>query len=196
VASIFYLVEHVKLPSVPVESPSDPRSDQDLVAAANAGDPGAFDVLYHRHKAWVLSLATRCTGDADQALDVLQETFIYLLSKFPGFKLTSRLTTFLYPAVKNISIAVRRKSARFGGGQQPFDTLPGPVAAGQNELTEVVSSLPATQREVVLMRFVDGLSLEEIGVALGIPLGTVKSRLHNALAALRTDPRVQRFFEP
>jgi DNA-directed RNA polymerase specialized sigma24 family protein len=43
---------------------------------------------------------------------------------------------------------------------------------------------------------VDGLSLEEIGVALGIPLGTVKSRLHNALATLRADPRVRQFFEP
>ena len=91
--------------------------------------------------------------------------------------------------MKNISIGVRRKSARFGGGQQPFDTLPGPVAAQQNELTAVVSGLAETHRELVLMRFVDGLSLEEIGVALGIPLGTVKSRLHNALASLRADPR-------
>ena len=181
---------------MPVEPPSDPRSDQDLVAAANAGDAGAFDALYHRHKAWVLSLATRFTGDADQALDVLQETFIYLLSKFPGFKLTSRLTTFLYPAVKNISVAVRRKSARFGGGEQPFDSVAGPVPAQPNELTEVVRGLAEAHREVVLMRFVDGLSLEEIGVALGIPLGTVKSRLHNALNTLRGDPRVRRFFEP
>jgi RNA polymerase sigma-70 factor (ECF subfamily) len=46
------------------------------------------------------------------------------------------------------------------------------------------------------MRFVDGLSLEEIAAALDIPLGTVKSRLHNALNALRADPRVRKFFEP
>jgi RNA polymerase sigma-70 factor (ECF subfamily) len=196
VASIFYFVRDVKLPRVPADPASDSRTDQDLVAAANAGDASAFDALYHRHKNWVISLATRFTGDADQALDVTQETFIYLLSKFPGFKLTSRLTTFLYPAVKNISIAVRRKSAKFGGGQQPFDTLPAPVAARQNELTAVVSGLPDTHREVVLMRFVDGLSLDEIATALDIPLGTVKSRLHNALATLRGDPGVRKFFEP
>ena len=164
-ASIFYFVSRVKLPRVPADPTSDLRSDQDLVAAANAGDASAFDALYHRHKNWVVSLATRFTGDADQALDVTQETFIYLLSKFPDFKLTSRLTTFLYPAVKNISIAVRRKSAKFGGGQQPFDTLPAPVAAKQNELTAVVSGLPDAHREVVLMRFVDGLSLDEIATA-------------------------------
>jgi RNA polymerase sigma-70 factor (ECF subfamily) len=196
VASIFYFDRHVKLPRVPADPSSDSRSDQDLVAAANAGDASAFDALYHRHKNWVVSLATRFTGDADQALDVTQETFIYLLSKFPGFKLTSRLTTFLYPAVKNISIAVRRKSARFTRGQQPFDMLPAPIAARQNELTIVVSGLPDTHREVVLMRFVDGLSLDEIATALDIPLGTVKSRLHNALATLRGDPDVRKFFEP
>jgi RNA polymerase sigma-70 factor (ECF subfamily) len=175
---------------------TDPRTDQELIAAANAGDASAFDALYHRYKHWVVSLATRFTGDPDQALDVLQETFLYLLGKFPGFRLTSRLTTFLYPAVKNLSIAARRKTGRFAAGQQPLDALPTPATpATPNELTTVVANLPQGQQEVVLMRFVDGLSLEEIATALSIPLGTVKSRLHNALAALRADPRVQKFFE-
>ena len=166
------------------------------MAAANAGDASAFDAIYHRYKHWVVSLATRLTGDADQALDVSQETFIYLLSKFPGFKLTSRLTTFLYPAVKNLSIGLRRKRSRFVGGEGALEGLAGPVAAETSELTAVVAGLPETHSEVVLMRFVDGLSLEEIAVALEIPLGTVKSRLHNALGMLRGDARVQKFFEP
>ena len=184
--------------SVSTESPvaDDPRSDQQLIAAANSGDPSAFDALYHRYKSWVISLATRFTGDADQALDVLQETFIYLLSKFPGFKLTSRLTTFLYPAVRNLSIAARRKRGRFAGGQEALDSVAAATPAMASELTTVISALPEAQAEVVLMRFVDGFSLEEIGDALRIPLGTVKSRLHNALATLRGDARVKRFFEP
>jgi RNA polymerase sigma-70 factor (ECF subfamily) len=175
----------------------DPRSDQQLVAAANAGDAAAFEALYARYKDWVVSLAMRLTGDADQALDVLQETFIYLLSKFPGFVLTSRLTTFLYPAVKNIAIHLRRKRDRMIRSELP-DVLPAQAltATADGDLAAVVSGLPETHREVVLMRFVDGLTLEEIGQALDIPLGTVKSRLHNALAALRKDPRVLRFFEP
>jgi RNA polymerase sigma-70 factor (ECF subfamily) len=202
VAGIFSFAAIGKLPRVPPAAPppapvdDDPRSDHDLVAAANAGDATAFDALYHRHKQWVVSLATRFTGDPDQALDVLQETFIYLLSKFPGFTLTSRLTTFLYPAVKNISIGFRRKSARFIGGDAGLDQAPAPTPAHASELTTVVAALPEIQQEVVLMRFVDGLSLEEIATALSIPLGTVKSRLHNALNALRADPRVQKFFEP
>ena len=174
----------------------DARSDQDLVAAANAGDVEAFEAIYARYKQWVVSLAMRLTGDPDLALDVLQETFIYLLSKFPGFVLTSRLTTFLYPAVKNIAIQLRRKRDRMVRSELP-DILPAPAAAAgaDSDLVAVVSGLPESHREVVLMRFVDGLSLEEIAQALGIPLGTVKSRLHNALAALRGDPRVRRFFE-
>jgi RNA polymerase sigma-70 factor (ECF subfamily) len=176
--------------------PDDDRSDQQLVAALNAGDPSAFDALYHRYKDWVVSLATRLTGDGDLALDVLQDTFVYLLSKFPGFVLTSRLTTFLYPAVKNIAIGLRRKRSKFAGGDQSFDALPAPAPATPSELTTVVAGLPETHREVVLMRFVDGLSLEEIATALEIPVGTVKSRLHNALAALRADPRVAKFFAP
>ena len=175
----------------------DPRSDQELVAAANAGDADAFEALYARYKEWVVNLAMRLTGDADQALDVLQETFIYLLSKFPGFVLTSRLTTFLYPAVKNIAIHLRRKRDRMIRSELPEGVpAPAPTATADGDLAAVVAALPETHREVVLMRFVDGLSLEEIAQALGIPLGTVKSRLHNALAALRKDPRVQRFFEP
>jgi RNA polymerase sigma-70 factor (ECF subfamily) len=183
---------------VPTDVPSDSRSDDALVRDANAGDPGAFEALYHRHKDWVASLATRFTGDADLALDVVQETFIYLLSKFPGFKLTSRMTTFLYPAVKNLSIGLRRKRARFASraAEQAFDGLAAPAASAPGELTAVVAGLPETHREVVLMRFVDGFSLDEIAAALQIPLGTVKSRLHNALGTLRADPNVQKFFAP
>jgi len=58
-----------------------------------------------------------------------------------------------------------------------------------------MASLPEIYREVVLRRFVDDFSLEEIGQALHIPLGTVKSRLHHALAALRANPAVQRYFQ-
>ena len=202
-AGIFSFVAHVKLPRVPpAPAPrppaDDPRSDQDLVAAANAGDAWAFDALYHRYKNWVVSLAARFTGDPDLALDVLQETYLYLLSKFPGFRLTSRLTTFLYPAVKNLSIAHRRKTSRLAGGDpEVLGQIAGPpTPAEDGELATVIAGLSEPHREVVLMRFVDGLSLEEVATALDIPLGTVKSRLHNALGALRADPRVREFFEP
>jgi RNA polymerase sigma-70 factor, ECF subfamily len=88
------------------------RSDAALIDAINGGDAEAFAALYHRHRDWVASLACHFTGDPDMALDVLQETFLYLLRKFPGFRLTSQLKTFLYPAVRNLSIAVKASRRR------------------------------------------------------------------------------------
>ena len=106
--------------------PNDSRTDLQLVDALNGGETGAFDVLYFRHRDWVMRLALRLTlrftGHHDDALDVLQETFAYFVRRFPGFELTAALTTFLYPAVKNFSIAARRKRQRSVSDNQ--DVLP------------------------------------------------------------------------
>lgn len=187
-------------PTVRVESPEqfDSQSDLQLIAAVNAGDPAAFEVLYFRYRDWVTGLAQRFTGSEDLALDVMQETFLYFLKKFPGFRLTANLKTFLYPAVKNLSIAARRKASRYQSteGEQRFlDELAAQSSASDaGELAVVLANLPEEPREVLLLRFVDGLSLAEIADAVNIPLGTVKSRLHNALTALRQDPRTKEFF--
>jgi RNA polymerase sigma-70 factor (ECF subfamily) len=189
-------------PAARVESQDqiDPRTDAQLIAAINAGDAAAFEVLYFRHRDWVVTLACRFTGSEDLALDVMQETFIYFLKKFPGFRLTANLKTFLYPAVKNLSIGARRKSQRYQSGEaeQTFlANLPSETATPETgDLAVVLTNLSAEHREVLLLRFVDGLSLAEISGAMGIPLGTVKSRLHNALETLRRDPRTKELFEP
>lgn len=178
----------------------DTRSDLELVAAINNGDPAAFEALYQRYRDWVVSLAYRFTGDNDIALDVLQETFLYVLKKFPGFRLTANFKTFLYPAVRNYSIAARRKTARYQSSPEEagaLETAPAPSEKPSElaDLRAVLSSLPAEQREVVLLRYVDGFALDEIARAMDIPLGTVKSRLHNALNFLRQDKRTKIFFE-
>src|SRR6267142_3691695 len=89
------------------------RSDLELIAAMNRGDAAAFETLYFRYRDWVVSLAHRFTDDSEAALDVMQETFLYFLRKFPGFRLTASLKTFLYPAVRNLSIAARNKASRY-----------------------------------------------------------------------------------
>lgn len=174
--------------------------DLQLIAAMNRGDDGAFEVLYFRYRDWVTSLAFRFTGDDALALDVLQETFLYFLKKFPGFRLTAEMKTFLYPAVKNLSIAARRKAERHQSTEGELAVLensPAEPATTTNpgDLSVVLSGLSEEHREVLLLRFVDGLNLGEIAVAMEIPLGTVKSRLHNGLASLRNDPRTKSYFE-
>jgi RNA polymerase sigma-70 factor, ECF subfamily len=176
---------------------ADARTDQQLVEAANRGDASAMETLYLRHREWVLSLALRFTHDHEAALDVMQETFVYLLGKFPGLVLRARLTTLLYPAVKNIALARRRRKRAGELDIDPASTDAGPTVdpdAARSDLSAAVSQLPEAQREVLLMRVLDSMSLSEVSVALGIPEGTVKSRLHHALAALREDPRTRRQF--
>ncbi|MEI8196545.1 MAG: sigma factor, partial [Phycisphaerae bacterium] len=111
----------------------DARTDQQLITALNRGDLAAFEVLYHRHRDWIVRLAMRFTGNEADALDVLQETWKYVLGKTPHLALTATLTTFLYPAVKNLSIAARRKRQRYIG---PADDLAPPA----------LSDLPAPSR--------------------------------------------------
>jgi RNA polymerase sigma-70 factor (ECF subfamily) len=178
----------------------DSRSDLEIVAAINAGEPTGFDALYFRYRDWVAGLAARFTGDEDLALDVMQETFLYVLRKFPGFRLTANMKTFLYPAVKNLSIAARRKAARYEageGGQHALNQAAAPpdLMEHSGDLEAVVAGLSEDHRETLLLRFMDGLSLAEIALATEVPPGTVKSRLHHALNQLRQDPRIREFFD-
>ncbi|HCF95748.1 MAG TPA: hypothetical protein DEW46_11850 [Verrucomicrobia bacterium] len=169
----------------------DDISDVFLVARINNGDEEAFRQLYERYKDWVLRLAIRLTGDPELALDVLQETFIYVLSKFPGFELRARFKTFLYPVVRHTSIRLSQQSRRwqtFGEGpgavEIPVEDQPS-AAARLDEFEQMLRGLSEPMRELLILRFVDGLDLQEISQVLEIPLGTVKSRLHHAVDRLR-----------
>ncbi len=178
---------------------TDARSDQELIAAINHGDAAAFEVLYFRYRYWVAGLAYRFTGDSDTALDVLQETFLYFLKKFPGFRLTANLKTFLYPAVKNLSLTAIRKRERYQSSeadQAQVDRAAAPDGSelGADTIAQALAGLPEEQREVLLLRFVEDLALQDIAQAMAIPLGTVKSRLHNALQALRAGERTKEIF--
>ncbi len=177
---------------------TDPRSDAALIAICNGGGPaaaGAFDALYRRHKDYVLRVALRFVPDTDTALDVLQETFLYLLRQFPpvgeGLTLRAKLTTLLYPVAKNNAISALRRAGRFPQAEQAPDDLAAPPAADDGDLRRVLDGLPPGQREVLLLRFVDDLPLGDIAEVLDIPLGTVKSRLHLGIRSLRASPAAQ-----
>ncbi len=170
---------------------SNNQTDLELVAAINGGNQDAFTILYHRYKDWVVGLAFRFTNHHDDALDVLQETFAYLVRKFPGFELTAQMTTFLYPAVRNLSIAARKKRQRATSSDENLDTFPVTPqedSLARDEFTAMLNSLSDAHREILLMRFVDDMTQPEIASALEMPLGTVKSRLHHAVQAVRKSP--------
>ena len=181
----------------------DPRSDEALVDICNYGDAraatAAFEALYLRHKDYVLRVALRFSPDIDTALDVLQDTFVQLLRRFPptgeGITLSARLTTLLYPIAKNTAITAARKAGRFPAADDvtPEDVPIRPVR-DDGDLGRVLANLPPGQREALTLRFVDGMSLDEIAQALSVPEGTVKSRLHGGIANLSDSPSLKDFF--
>lgn len=210
-----------------MSSPGDPRSDEELVHVCNTGTAAeaaaAFALLYRRHRDFVYRIAMRYVGDRDVALDVLQETFTYLLRKFPpngeGLTLTARLETLLYPAAKHRSLDWLRRHRREVPLLWDESRLPDRAAAqsldeeataaaltaaeqgnddgfaGTDAVTAAIARLSPERREALTLRFVDGLSLAEIAAALDVPLGTVKSRLSLGVKQLREDPTVRALFE-
>ncbi|MEM1107694.1 MAG: sigma-70 family RNA polymerase sigma factor [Planctomycetota bacterium] len=181
-------------------------SDEELIEAANRGDrrsPAAFEALYRRHRDYVLRLARRYTrGDEALALDAAQETFVYLLGKFPPppenrLTLTAKLTTLLFPVAKHAALAAVKKKTRLR--LTPDDALPEPAAPeaepNPDGLDALLGRLSEEHREAVLLRFVDGLTIPEIAQTLSIPEGTAKSRVHHAVAQLRREPATKKYFE-
>lgn len=155
-------------------------SDEELVRRFRDGDDAAFEALYERHHAWIAALALRFLGDRDGALDVLQDTFAYLLRKRATLELRAQMRTFLYPVVKHLALARKDQGRR----QVRLEVdRPAPEAVGN--VDDLLRGLSEEQKEVVQMRFTDGLELQAIADALEVPLGTVKSRLHAALEILR-----------
>ncbi len=188
----------------------DRRSDRELVELCNRGDRDeavqAFETLYRRHREYVTRVALRFGADRDAAVDVLQETFLYLLKKFPptgeGLVLTAQLRSLLYPVAKNLTLSLQRQRARLDDSEEfDPDRLPAPDTADPLErdparLSSALARLSPERREVLLLRFVDDMSLQDIADTLSIPLGTVKSRLHLAVRELRDSPEIKEFGEP
>lgn len=174
----------------------DSRSDQALIDAAGAGEQAAFDVLYARHRQWVYRLAFRFTGHEEDAWDVHQETFLYLAGKIPGLHLRASLKTLLYTVVRSLAIRANKKRRRLVLGEELLAAIPAQESdQPADDLREVLGGLELASRQVLLMRYVDDLSLDEIAQVLGIPLGTVKSRLHHAHQKVRSSPRLCRYFD-
>jgi len=190
----------------------DPRSDEELVDAANAGDLAAFEALYRRYRDWVVAAAHRLSGSREDALDIAQDVFTWLLRRFPGFELRAQMKTVLYPAIRHAAIARGRRrrtrrehhphveshfQSRAGESASPGGD-PTPAASESAELRDalarVLDSLSDVHREIVILRYVDGLALDDIARALDIPHGTARSRLHLALRALRGHEITKNYF--
>jgi len=159
------------------------ESDYILIQSIKSGDNKAFERFYYKCRDWIVSLAYHFSQDREDSLDVLQETFQYFLKKIPGLELKANIKTFLYPVVKHLALNKKQAKQR----NRPTENIPEKLVLEKDYKfsEDLLNCLPPEQREVIWLRYVDGLSMKEIADAMKLPIGTIKSRIHNALKVLK-----------
>lgn len=181
-------------------------ADSGLVLRCQSNDLAAFNEIVARYQDKVLNYISRMVGPAADAEDLAQETFVRAYANIGLFQSRSSLQTWLFRIATNLCIDHARRAAkrRFllrslkrDGSEtseeviaEVPDTRLGPEPLLLNQefgevLNRALAELPAKLRTVILLFDVEGLPYEEIAQIAGCPLGTVKSRLFNARAALR-----------
>lgn len=183
-----------------------PDEDAALVARALAGHAQAQRALVERHRDALYRLARSATGDADEALDIVQDTFLAAFAALHRYDPARPLRAWLAAITLNKARdwARRRKVRRFLRMAVPGDAvgrvrddapLPDDIALQRDALAvtaRAVAALPANLKDVLLLRTVEGLSQTEAALALGISEKAVETRLYRARAklgeALRDDP--------
>jgi len=172
--------------------------DQLLVERAQKGDRGAFDLLVLKYQQKILKLIMRYVRDQTEALDVSQEAFVKAYRALPAFRGESAFYTWLYRiainTAKNHLVAMQRRPVEYElDSQDPDSAERNPRLreeddpeglAMQEELRQTVeralAELPEELRTAILLREIEGLSYEEIAVAMDCPVGTVRSRIFRA----------------
>jgi len=181
--------------------------DEELVAACRRGDTSAFEGLVLRHQRMLFNVALRMTGCHEDAADITQDAFIAAWNKLGDFRGEARFSTWLTAIVVNLSrnriLQCRiseKRSAYSLNAPQPFgdeDMLPDPPGKTPSalelleeaELRQMVQrcigALDQVFREVLVLRDMQEMSYEEVGTALNLREGTVKSRLFRARDAIK-----------
>ncbi len=164
-----------------------------LVAAAQRGDSGAFRELYDAYRERIWTLIVYLVGDHLQAQDVLQTVFFKAFRGLRNFRFQSSLFTWIYRIARNECRNYHRGrsaphvplEAILGSGDE-IDTrsISDEREAGKAIIQNAVMQLPLKMREVVVLKYREGFSYEEMSRVLGCAPGTVASRLNRALAEL------------
>jgi RNA polymerase sigma-70 factor (ECF subfamily) len=186
----------------------DDRSDEALMLAYAAGEAGAFDVLYGRHKGGVYRYLLRQCASAGVAEELFQDVWLSVVRVRASWQPTAKFTTWVYTLARNRLVDHWRAAGHVQlvplDGERDDDdagavALAEVLAGPRTELPEVrtqsreigvrlraaLDALPAPQRDAVLLQQEGGLTLEEIAAVSGAGVETVKSRLRYAMAKLR-----------
>jgi RNA polymerase sigma-70 factor (ECF subfamily) len=170
-------------------SGSDPASDIELVRQALGGSQTAYSDLLGRFQRPVFSLVRRMVGDPGLAEDLAQEVFLKAFRALASFDQSRKFSSWLFKIAHNAAIDYLRKKQLDTVALETSDSdEPDLVAILPEDMAEALEqaleSLRPAYREVVVLRFQEGLTYEEIAEITDLPLGTVKTHLHRARHAM------------
>jgi len=175
------------------EPSPDPRTDETLLAAIGEGDRAALRALYERHAAWLLLRLMRRCGDRAIAEEVVQDTFVAVWRKPKSFRARGDVAAWIWGiGIRRLIDRLRRQSiaARIlapTGGIEPSAEEQVLLGIEFGDLATAINRLSPELRAVLQATLLDGLTTREAARLLGIPPGTVKTRLMRAKAQLRTE---------
>lgn len=175
--------------------------DRELIGRILAGDAAAERELYDRHVERVFRLAYRMSGDATQAEDLTQDTFIRAFDRLADFRGDGPFGGWLHRVATSVILSALQQRKRRQGVESLRDELPERPAAGgerdpdlRRRLHRAIDGLDDNHRLVFVMHDMEGYTHHEIASAMGTPVGTAKARLSRArekLRALLTGPDLQ-----
>jgi len=162
--------------------------DSSAVQRCLTGDPEAFRTVVERYQGRALGHAIAIIRNRDDALDVVQEAFLNAHQALRTFDRERAFYPWFYAILRNCcyrQLASRATNAPDSGIRVDLLESPGVSVEERLAIEEALAALSPVDREIVMLRHFDGLSYAELAAALGIPAGTVMSRLFNARQRLR-----------
>jgi RNA polymerase sigma-70 factor (ECF subfamily) len=192
----------------------DQRSDEELLLGSLKGRSGDFKLLLERYEGELFNFLYRCTGDRQVSEDLFQETFLQVYAKMDIFRPEGRFRPWVYTIAANLARDAMRKhrrrralslDAEIRSGEDAKlgdfieDGTPAPEDLLDREESislarDLLDDLPEALREVVTLYFFNDMKYIEISEVLGLPLGTVKSRLFRAVRQMAAALRQKRGF--
>lgn len=179
-------------------------SDEQLIERFKEGDELAFDMLVRRYEQKVYQYAFRLARNHDDAADVVAETFLRMYNALKRFRGDAQLSTWLYRIVSNVFFDFRKREQRHEHlpleiqSEEDDEPMERPIPdesidldayvleqERKRVLMEAINQLPDYQKMVLILFHIEERPYEEIAKIMGLPLGTVKSRLNRARNALR-----------
>lgn len=168
------------------------QTDEELIAAMAEGDRAALELLYRRHAPWLAGRLARATSSRDLAEEALQDCFVAAWRKPGSFRGEGDVGAWLWAIARRRLASLARK--RVDVPSPLTDDAPG-EAADQQALANLdaarvraaVTRLPSEQRDVVERVVFGDQRLVDVARCLGVPIGTLKSRLHRARRQIRTE---------